>query len=60
MEQHLGRKLNKNERVHHKYGVKNDNVFEKLELCIVGKKPHPPGVRLTDIHCPKCGFDFRV
>lgn len=32
MEQHIGRKLNRNEVVHHKNGKKNDNDIENLEV----------------------------
>ena len=47
MEEHLGRKLRPDEEVHHKFGDRQDNRIEALELWLVGHQPR--GQRVTDL-----------
>jgi len=47
MEEHLGRTLSPDEKVHHINGVRDDNRIENLELWL-SKGGHKPGARVED------------
>lgn len=62
MEQHLGRKLENNEHVHHKNGDKLDNRIENL--CVLSKKDHHSyhsnlKNRMFLLTCTSCGVEKR-
>lgn len=53
MEQHLDRKLRRNEEVHHKNRIRADNRVENLEVVVVG-------FHKSKVRCPHCLEEFSI
>lgn len=66
MEQHLGRKLDRRENVHHINGDKLDNRIDNLELIDVGEHIHKCHPRKRNeenyicVDCKRCGKEFET
>jgi len=61
MEQHMGRKLKKNEHVHHINGDPLDNRLENLEVVEAGEHLRRHNQKYPDYkQCVECGKTFKV
>lgn len=53
VEKYLGRYLTKNEFVHHRNGIKDDNRIENLEVVL-------KAIHHGNVNCPHCGKEFGI
>lgn len=60
VEQRLGRKLRRNEHVHHKDGTKRNNRSRNLEVkeASVHSRDHQKPAKVVQLNCPACGVRF--